>query len=351
MMPGPPLVPGGLRIDLHAHTTFSDGDLTPEELVQRAVARRIAALSITDHDSVVRAAADADVELLALSDHDTVSGVREAFDAGASAGIRVVSAVEISTIDVRGADLHILGYYIEAASPGMATRLTRFREERGERMRRMVERLGQLGIRVELEDVLEIAGQGVIGRPHLAEALVRAGHAETADDAFRRLLGTHGLAYVPRPAFPDEHRLQFADVLSINRGKHTFKMGADVNRVHELLINLFQGGGVYTYAGSTAFNGWVADVMGVNLGDGLTGRHFATFVQVTDPVGGGNELLWQLTGGTETMKVTRFVHKDGHGPHGDNDGHDGDRDVLGYARDGDDARVQITGRWRWAPVF
>ena len=180
MMPGPPLVPGGLRIDLHAHTTFSDGDLTPEELVQRAVARRIAALSITDHDSI---------EALPLA------------RAAAGSALELIPGIEISTSE-NGLDLHILGYYIEAASPGMATRLARFREERGERMRRMVERLGQLGIRVELEDVLEIAGQGVIGRPHLAEALVRAGHAETADDAFRRLLGTHGLAYVPRPAFP-----------------------------------------------------------------------------------------------------------------------------------------------------
>jgi len=91
---------------------------------------------------------------------------------------------------------------------------------------------------------------------------------------------------LPRPAFPDEHRLQFADTLSFTRGAHTFKGGVDVNLVHELLINLFQGGGVYTYSGSTAFTNWVADVNGINLNDGLTGRHFATFVQVTDPVTG-----------------------------------------------------------------
>jgi outer membrane receptor protein involved in Fe transport len=91
---------------------------------------------------------------------------------------------------------------------------------------------------------------------------------------------------LPRPAFPDEHRLQFSDVLSQSRGRHTFKMGFDVNAVHELLINLFQGGGVYSYSGTTAFNNWAADVMGINLGDGLTGRHFSTFVQVTDPLTG-----------------------------------------------------------------
>jgi len=93
---------------------------------------------------------------------------------------------------------------------------------------------------------------------------------------------------LPRPAFPNEHRMQFADTLSKTVGKHTFKAGVDVNVIHELLINLFQGGGVYSYNGSVAaaFNGWVADVMGINLGDGLTGRHWSTFVQVTDPVTG-----------------------------------------------------------------
>src|SRR5579871_1214495 len=89
---------------------------------------------------------------------------------------------------------------------------------------------------------------------------------------------------LPRPAFPDEHRLQFTDVLEKVKGTHTIKVGYDFNIIHELLINLFQGGGVYTYAGANAWNQWVADVTGTSLGDGLTGRHWATFVQVNDPV-------------------------------------------------------------------
>jgi hypothetical protein len=91
---------------------------------------------------------------------------------------------------------------------------------------------------------------------------------------------------LPRPAFPDEHRLQFSDVVSWNKGRHTLKMGGDVSPIHELLINLFQGGGVYTYSGANNYALWVADVTGTNLGDGLTGRHFTTMVQVTDPVTG-----------------------------------------------------------------
>ena len=88
---------------------------------------------------------------------------------------------------------------------------------------------------------------------------------------------------LPRPAFPDEHRLQFADTLSWTKGKHQIKAGFDINAIHEVLINLFEGGGVYSY---TSFNNWVEDVYGVNVGDGLTGKHYSSFAQVTDPITG-----------------------------------------------------------------
>ena len=89
---------------------------------------------------------------------------------------------------------------------------------------------------------------------------------------------------LPRPAFPDEHRMQFSDTLEKVHGTHTIKVGYDFNVIHEVLVNLFQGGGVYSYSGSSAWTQWVADASGINLGDGLTGKHFATFVQVNDPV-------------------------------------------------------------------
>ena len=89
---------------------------------------------------------------------------------------------------------------------------------------------------------------------------------------------------LPRPAFPDEHRLQFTDTLSWTKGKHTIKAGVDVNVIHELLINLFQGGGVYSYTGSNAVNNWLYDVYGINIGDGQTGRHYSSFAQVDDPI-------------------------------------------------------------------
>ncbi len=93
---------------------------------------------------------------------------------------------------------------------------------------------------------------------------------------------------LPRPAFPDEHRLQFFDTLSQTIGRHQLKYGIDVNAIHELLINLYQGGGLYNYTGTPqqAFNNWVTDIYGINTGDGLTGRHWTSFAQVTDPITG-----------------------------------------------------------------
>ena len=100
---------------------------------------------------------------------------------------------------------------------------------------------------------------------------------------------------LPRPAFPDEHRNEIADNFSWTTGNHSLKFGADVNFIHEVLINLFQGDGNYSYNGTTAFDGcttpanatfcrWLDDAVGANVGDGLTGKHWATFTQVDDPI-------------------------------------------------------------------
>ncbi len=100
---------------------------------------------------------------------------------------------------------------------------------------------------------------------------------------------------LPRPAFPDENRYQIADTYSWSIGRHTIKAGVDINLIHDVLINLFQGGGIYAYNGaaSTSFNNWVADVYGIDLGDHKTGKHYSTFTQVTDPITGvGKDDFW-----------------------------------------------------------
>ncbi len=120
-----------------------------------------------------------------------------------------------------------------------------------------------------------------------------------ANDGGPSVTVTNVMAYgmpnaLPRPAFPDEHRNQIADTLSVARGTHQIKTGFDLNFIHEVAVNLFQGGGVYSYSGSpqTAFDNWVLDVYGINTG-ASTGKHYSSFAQVTDPITGvGRDDFW-----------------------------------------------------------
>ena len=175
----PPAPRGGRRVDLHAHTLFSDGLLTPEAVVARALERSLAALAITDHDSV--------------------EGLERARAAAGSA-LELVPGIEVSS-SLDGTELHLLGYYLDPEDGALLEALARFREERLGRALAMAERLRELGAPVDFDEVIELAGPGVVGRPHVAEALLRAGHVETVDEAFRRYIGAHGAAFVQRPVF------------------------------------------------------------------------------------------------------------------------------------------------------
>jgi hypothetical protein len=175
---GPPRS-GGRRIELHAHTHFSDGALSPEALVTLARELGLSALAITDHDSV--------------------DGVEPAAAAAGDA-LEVVPGIEVSST-LEGHDLHVLGYFLDWRSSTLTERLARFREERRERTRAIVARLQSLGAAVSVEEVFASAGPGVVGRPHIANALVRAGHVPSVDAAFQRYLGARGSAFVARPAF------------------------------------------------------------------------------------------------------------------------------------------------------
>jgi 3',5'-nucleoside bisphosphate phosphatase len=170
---------GGRRVDLHTHTNFSDGTLEPAALVARAIQRGLVAIAITDHD--------------------VVEGIAPA-RAAAGTGLEVVPAVEISST-FEGDELHILGYYIDTEDPALLGRLSGFRDDRWQRALEMVERLGQLGAPVDAGRVQALAGPGVVGRPHVAGALVEAGHATSIEDAFRRYIGSQGAAFVSRPRF------------------------------------------------------------------------------------------------------------------------------------------------------
>jgi len=185
MIRPPPQSPGGRRVDLHSHSIFSDGALSPEALVARAVDRHLAALALTDHD--------------------TVEGIAPAREAAAGM-IELVPGIELSSA-FDGVDLHILGYYLNPDDARLCERLVRFRDERRRRALAIVDRLAAAGAPVDPQAVLRRAGPGVVGRPHVAEALVEAGHVESLDQAFRRYIGPQGVAFVPRPAFSPEEAI------------------------------------------------------------------------------------------------------------------------------------------------
>ena len=182
-MARPPTPQGGRRVDLHVHTYFSDGALSPEDVIEAAKSRGLAGLAITDHD--------------------TLEGVARA-RAAAGSTLEVVPGVEISSA-IAGLEIHVLGYFVDSEQPQLRERLGAFRSERIERARTMIERLAELDVRIDADQVFGNAGPGVVGRPHVARALLDGGHVDSIEEAFRRYLGRSGPAYVARPAFrPDE---------------------------------------------------------------------------------------------------------------------------------------------------
>ena len=166
-------------IDLHLHTTESDGVLDPEALVARAASAGLTTISITDHD--------------------TTGGLVRASGAAAAHALRLVPGIEISAVE-GSRDVHVLGYFIEPSSPDLRGFLESQRRDRLRRVRDIGARLRALGAGIDEQSLIEAAGATgrSIGRPALADALIAAGHARSRDDAFGRLLGRGCPAYVPR---------------------------------------------------------------------------------------------------------------------------------------------------------
>jgi len=167
-------------IDLHTHTTFSDGTFTPEELIGLARERELLAVAVTDHDST--------------------EGLERAFTAAEGTGLEVVPGVEFSTVR-DGHGIHVLAYWMDLRNEPFQTELRRLREDRFTRGQRMVEKLRRLGYPIRFERVREIAEGKNIVRPHVAQALVEAGVVPTIEDAFvPELIKDGGRAYVEKHA-------------------------------------------------------------------------------------------------------------------------------------------------------
>lgn len=175
-------------VDLHLHSTASDGAFPPAEVVARA--------------------RSADLSAIALTDHDTLDGVPAAVAAGEQLGIRVIAGCEFSVLAPWG-EMHVLGYFLPLGWEPLERFLVRCRADRQRRGGEIVERLNQLGVDLRLEEVLAESRGGAVGRPHVARALVRTGRVKSIQDAFDRYIGWH------RPAFVEKRLPTFLEVAEL----------------------------------------------------------------------------------------------------------------------------------------
>ena len=198
-------------IDLHAHTTASDGEHPASELF--ALARA------------------AGVTHLAVTDHDTVDGLEEAERQAAAHGVVLVPGLELSAL-LNGREVHVLGHFVDRRHPGLAGMSARMRAERERRMQAMVERVRGLGFPIRMEHVQHLAGNANLGRPHLARVFVELGFCADVREAFDRFLGDG------KPAYVDRFRLTTAEAIRLIReaGGTATLAHPGVNRVerHEL---------------------------------------------------------------------------------------------------------------------
>ncbi|MEZ4699573.1 MAG: PHP domain-containing protein [Rhodothermales bacterium] len=174
-------------VDLHTHSTCSDGALAPADLVERARKRGLAGLALTDHD--------------------TVQGYEAARAAGVEHGIEVFPGVELS-VRIERRVVHLLGYFFDPNDAALRDFLGGYTTLRMDRASAIVDRLRQRGLELALEDVVEIAGEGIVGRPHIARAMVRNRLAGSPEEAFSRYLHDAGPAYVPIACPPARDALE-----------------------------------------------------------------------------------------------------------------------------------------------
>lgn len=152
------------KTDLHLHTYFSDGSISPTDIVKRAK--------------------EMDYELIAITDHDGIDGVTEGMIAGKALGIKVIPGIELSTENDKGISMHILGYHIDIHNVELTKKLTELKDKRRERNQRLLAVLNQMGYEISLADLSFTEGQDYIGKPIMARALLKKGYITHARQAF-----------------------------------------------------------------------------------------------------------------------------------------------------------------------
>jgi predicted metal-dependent phosphoesterase TrpH len=200
------------RVDLHIHTTASDGTLTPTEVVRLALQNGLSAIAITDHD--------------------TTEGLEEALTAAEGTGLEVVPGVELSAEHASG-EAHILGYFVDCRDEALQEMLGVLRRARRERAQKMIWKLAGMGVTVSWGRVQEIAGdRSAFGRPHIAEALRERGYVDSINDAFCRYIGLDGPAYVAR------YKLTPAQAVEIIRAAGGLPVLAHPWRQRDMVVRL-----------------------------------------------------------------------------------------------------------------
>jgi len=174
-------------IDLHTHSTASDGTLSPSELVRHALEKNIQAIALTDHD--------------------TVEGLEEALAEGISCGVEVVPGIEISAL-YPNSTLHILGYYIDHHDDQFQQNISTLQKARKERNPKIIKKLQNLGISIELEEVITESKTGQVGRPHFAQVLLKKGYVKNTRQAFEKYLKKGA------PAYADKFRYSPRDAIA-----------------------------------------------------------------------------------------------------------------------------------------
>ena len=231
-------------IDLHLHTTASDGAFAPADLV--------------------RMAHEAGLDCIAITDHDSTDGVAAAQGAGQECGVRVIAGIEFNTMWV-GQSVHILGYFVDTEHPELQAVIARQRDGRLYRAQRIVEKLAALNMPLDWEDILQRADGGAVGRPHIAKAMIAQGYVVNSNEAFDKFLG-HGM-----PAYVDQPKLAPAEAVALLHRAgaaaglaHPYNVeGADQVDLDTLVPELAEAG---LDAIETYYTGYTADQQAEILG-------------------------------------------------------------------------------------
>ena len=216
-------------IDLHTHSVFSDGSLTPEEIVAVAQQARLTAVALTDHD--------------------TTDGLARFLDAASKSDVRGIAGIEISAEHHPGA-MHILGYFLDYRHAALQKKLDQLRAGRSQRNQQILEKLCALGLELTWDEVHALAGGEVVGRPHFAQAMIARGHVKDKDEAFARFLARG------RPAYAERFRLSPVDSIHMLREAggvpvlaHPCSLKLGQKQLRTLLLELREAGleGVEVY--------------------------------------------------------------------------------------------------------